>query len=137
MSVIDNLGTSWAPRLLSVLRIVTAFLYMMHGTQKIWAFPGASANRPWTPVDWASLTGASAILELVGGALLLIGLFSRPLAFLLSGHMAFAYFIGHAPRNLWPILNGGELAIMMCFTFLYLSAAGPGPWSVDAARRRA
>ena len=78
----------------------------------------------------------SAVLETVGGALLMLGLFSRPVAFILSGHMAFAYFIGHASRALWPIANGGELAIMFCFTFLYIAAAGPGPWSVDAAIRR-
>ena len=132
MSALDSIGSSWAPRLLSVLRIVTAFLYFCHGTQKMFGFPVAARG----PLDLMSLSGASAVLEVVGGALLMLGLFSRPVAFVLSGHMAFAYLIGHASRGFWPIANGGELAIMFCFTFLYIAAAGPGPWSVDAAMRR-
>ncbi len=83
----------------------------------------------------ASLAGVAAILEAFGGALLLLGLFTRPVAFLLSGEMAVAYFIGHAPQGFWPILNQGHPAILFCFVWLYLSAAGPGPWSVDAVRR--
>ena len=87
-------------------------------------------------VDLFSLSGIAGVLELFGGALLLIGLFTRPVAFLLSGLMAFAYFIAHAPRGFWPIANGGELAIMFCFVFLYLSFAGGGSLSIDVLLRR-
>jgi putative oxidoreductase len=120
------------PRLLSVLRIVTAFLFMSHGLQKVLGLP---VPRP-TPVDLTSLSGIAGILELFGGALLLVGLFSRPVAFLLAGEMAFAYFLAHAPQGFWPLLNRGELAALYCFVFLYLSAAGGGPWSLDALLRR-
>jgi len=129
----STLTTTWAPRVLSILRIVAAFLYIAHGTQKFFGFPGTGTV---PPLDLMSLRGASAVLETFGGALLLVGLFSRPVAFLLSGHMAFAYFISHAPQNFWPILNRGELAIMFCFVFLYIAAAGGGPWSLDALIRR-
>ena len=133
MATSDSLMTVWAPRLLSVLRFVAAFLYFWHGTQKFFGFPAAG---PVPPLDLMTLRGASAVLEVFGGALLMAGLFTRPVAFILSGHMAFAYFIAHAGQNFWPILNRGELAIMFCFVFLYLSAAGGGPWSLDAAFRR-
>jgi putative oxidoreductase len=122
----------WSLRLLSVLRFVTAFLFMSHGLQKVLEFP---VPRP-TPVDLASLSGIAGILELFGGALLLIGLFTRPVAFLLSGEMAVAYFYAHAPQGFWPLLNRGELAALYSFVFLYLAAAGAGPWSVDALLRR-
>src|SRR4029434_113600 len=122
----------WSPRLLSVLRVVTAFLFMSHGLQKVLGLP---EPRP-TPVDLTSLSGTAGIMELVGGALLLIGLFTRPVAFVLSGLMAAAYFIAHAPRGFWPLLNHGELAALYSFVFLYLAAAGGGPWSVDALRGR-
>jgi putative oxidoreductase len=122
----------WSPRLLSVLRVVTAFLFMSHGLQKVLELP---EPRP-TPVDLTSLSGTAGIMELVGGALLLIGLFTRPVAFVLSGLMAAAYFIAHAPRGFWPLLNHGELAALYSFVFLYLAAAGGGPWSVDALRGR-
>jgi putative oxidoreductase len=121
-----------SPRLLSVLRIVTAFLFMMHGVQKYFGFP----TPPRNPTVMWSLSGVAGLMELIGGASLLFGLFSRPVAFLLSGEMAFAYFIAHAPRGFWPQLNGGELAALYCFVFLYLAAAGGGPWSIDAARGR-
>lgn len=124
--------TSWAPQLLSVLRIITAFLFVQHGTQKWLAFPVA---RP-SPTEFWSLSGAAGLLELVGGFLLLFGVFTRPLAFVLSGLMAFAYFIAHAPQAFWPIVNRGELAVLYCFVFLYLAAAGGGPWSVDEWLRR-
>ena len=123
---------SWTPRLLSVLRIVAAFLFVEHGMQK-WL--GLPIPRP-TPTALWSLSGFAGLLELVGGALLLLGLFTRPVAFLLSGLMAFAYFIAHAPQDFWPIVNRGELAVLYCFVFLYLSAAGGGSWSIDRWVRR-
>lgn len=124
----------WAPRLLSMLRIVAAFLFMAHGTQKLLAWPVAE---PRDPVALLSLMGLAGVLEVFGGLLLLLGLFTRPVAFLLAGEMAVAYFTAHAPRGFWPILNGGELAAFYGFLFLYLAATGPGPWSLDALRSRA
>jgi len=122
----------WTPRLLSVLRIATGFLFIEHGTQKWLAFPMPRAN----PTEFWSLGGAAGLLELFGGLLILLGLFTRPIAFVLSGLMAFAYFLAHAPRGFWPILNGGELAALYSFLFLYLAAAGGGPWSLDRWLRR-
>lgn len=121
---------AWRPRVLSVLRIVTGFLYMQHGTQKMFGFPAPQHN----PYDLLSLMGAAGVLEVFGGALILIGLFTRPVAFLLSGEMAFAYFIAHAPRGFWPMLNGGQLAVMWSFLLLYLAFAGGGPWSINNMR---
>jgi len=126
---------SWAPQLLSVLRIVSAFLFMQYGSTKLLGFPAEVMPGGGTAAP-LSLAGIAAILELFGGALLFVGLFTRPVAFLLSGEMAFAYFIGHAPQGIWPILNQGVPAIFFCFLWLYISAAGPGPWSIDAALRR-
>jgi putative oxidoreductase len=126
---------SWTPHLLSVFRIVTAFLFVQYGTGKLLAFPGPLMPGGAT-VPLASLPGVAGALELVGGALVLAGLFTRPAAFVLSGEMAFAYFIGHAPKGFWPVLNQGAPAVFYCFAFLYLSAAGAGPWSLDALRRR-
>jgi putative oxidoreductase len=123
----DSLLADWTPRLLSVLRIVAGFLVVQHGTQKWLAFP---EPRP-TPTVPFSLSGVAGLLELAGGILLLFGLFTRPVAFVLSGLMAFAYFIAHAPTDFWPIVNRGELAVLYCFVFLYLAAAGGGPWSID------
>lgn len=120
--------TQWAPRLLSILRIVTGFLFMQHGARKLF---GVLTAEPGATVPLFSLMGLAGVLEFFGGLLMLIGLFSRPLAFILSGEMAVAYFMAHAPQNFWPILNGGELAALYCFVFLYLSAVGGGPWSVD------
>jgi putative oxidoreductase len=128
---LDNLSTVWAPRMLSILRIVAALIFFEHGTQKLLGFPPI-ANPPAV----MSLSWIAGLLELVGGALLIVGLFTRPVAFILAGEMAFAYFIGHAPRNFFPVLNGGDAAILYCFVFLYISCAGPGPWSVDAMMRR-
>jgi putative oxidoreductase len=125
---------SWAPYLLSVLRIVAAFLFMQVGTAKVFGFPApimpdgglaAAGSLPWI----------AGMLEVIGGSLLLLGLFTRPVAFVLAGEMAFAYFMGHAPQGFWPLLNQGVPAAFYCFLFLYLSAAGPGTWSLDALRR--
>ena len=123
---------NWTPRLLSVLRIVAGFLFVEHGMQKWLAYP---APRPSPTTLW-SMSGVAGVFELVGGLLLLVGLFTRPVAFLLSGLMAFAYFIAHAPQDFWPIVNRGELAALYCFVFLYLAAAGGGPWSIDRWVRR-
>lgn len=123
-----------APYLLSVLRFVAAFSFMTHGAQKLFAVP---ALQPRDPVALLSQAGFAGGLECVGGLLLLIGLFTRPVAFLLSGEMAAAYFLSHAPRSFWPLLNGGEPAVLFCFIWLYLAAAGAGPWSLDALRRSA
>lgn len=126
---------SWAPYLLSILRIVSAFLFMQVGTAKLFAFPAAIMPDGGTaPI--ASLAGIAGILETFGGLFILLGLFTRPVAFVLSGQMAVAYFIGHAPQGFWPVLNQGMPAILFCFLYLYLSAAGPGPWSVDALREK-
>jgi putative oxidoreductase len=125
----------WAPRLLSVLRIVAALIFLEHGTQKLFGFPPRMGGAAMGPAMF-SLLWFAAVIEIVGGVLLLLGLFTRPVAFVLSGEMAFAYFIGHAPRNFFPALNGGDAAILYCFVFLYMAAAGPGPWSLDAARAR-
>ena len=122
-----------APYLQSLLRIVAAAMFIPHGTQKLLAFPVA-APRP--EVALASQPGVAGILEMVGGMLMLLGLFSRPVAFVLSGEMAVAYFLAHAPRGPWPILNGGELAILFCFIWLFFAAAGPGPLSLDAIWRK-
>ena len=132
-----NIGTkwrSWSPYLLSILRIVAAFLFMQFGTAKLFGFPAPIMPGGGT-APLGSLAWFAAVLEAFGGLFLLIGLFTRPVAFLLSGEMAFAYFLGHAPQGFWPVLNQGHPAVLFCFLFLYFSAAGPGPWSVDAMRR--
>jgi putative oxidoreductase len=127
--------SAWAPYLLSVLRIVTAFLFMQYGSTKLLAFPAAIMPGGGT-APLMSLAGVAGFLELVGGGLLLLGLFTRPVAFVLSGEMAFAYFIGHAHNGFWPVLNGGAPAVFFCFLWLYFSSAGAGPWSIDAHRGR-
>lgn len=121
----------WAPRLLSVMRVVAALLFLQHATAKLFGIPHVAM---FDGLRLLSLIGVAGIIELVGGLLLLLGLFSRPAAFVLSGEMAFAYFIAHAPRGVFPILNGGELAALYCFVFLFIAAAGPGVWSLDARR---
>ncbi len=132
MADLNSFYSQWAPRTLSVLRIVTAFLFMQHGGQKLFGFPAPSqAVHPLF-----SLIGMAGILELFGGLLLLIGLLCRPVAFLLSGEMAVAYFMAHGPQGFWPLLNKGELAVMYCFVFFYLFVAGGGSWSVDYLMRR-
>ncbi len=127
--------SSWAPYVLSVVRIIAAFLFLQIGSAKLFAFPAAVMPGGGTAV-LTSLPGVAGALEVVGGALLLVGLFTRPVAFLLSGEMAVAYFIGHGRQGFWPVLNGGGPAISFCFIWLYVSAAGPGPWSIDALRHR-
>lgn len=123
---------AWTPRLLSVMRVITGFLFMQHGGQKILGFPAAQRHA----FDLLSQSGVAGVLELFGGFLIVIGLFTRPVAFLLSGLMAFAYFLVHAPQDFWPLNNGGELAAMYSFVFLYLAAAGGGSWSIDRLRAR-
>jgi len=126
----DRFLSTWNSLVLGLVRVVTAFLFMQHGGQKLFGFPAPQRHE----FDLFSLSGVAGVLELFGGALVLIGLFTRPVAFVLSGLMAFAYFIAHAPQNFWPILNGGELAIMFCFVFFYLAFAGGGSWSLDSLR---
>jgi putative oxidoreductase len=126
---------AWGPRLLSVLRIVAGLQFLQHGTQKFLAIPMRPPTSPNAP-DLLSLYGIQGCLEVVGGVLIILGLFTRPVAFILAGDMAVAYFYSHFPRGFYPALNGGDLAILFCFVFLYLAAAGAGPWSVDANRRR-
>jgi putative oxidoreductase len=124
---------SWGAHLLSILRMIAAFLYIAHGTQKLFGWP---ADEPQRPVELLSLMGLAGVIETFGGLLLLLGLFTRPVAFLLSGEMAAAYFIAHASRGFWPLLNRGELPVIFCFLFLYFAAVGPGPWSLDTALTR-
>ena len=123
--------TALRPHFLSILRIVTGFLLIQHGGQKLLGFPVPMRSE----FDLFTLSGMAGTLELFGGALIIIGLYTRPTAFLLSGLMAFAYFIAHASQGFWPIANKGELAALYCFVFLYFSAAGGGAWSIDSLRR--
>ena len=125
----NELGTAWSPRLLALLRIVTALLFMEHGAQKLLGFPPSGHPGP----GLFTLLWFAGVLELFGGFLVLIGWFTRPVAFLLSGEMAVAYWMVHAPKSIFPALNGGDAAILFCFIFLYLAAAGPGAFSVDGA----
>jgi putative oxidoreductase len=126
----------WAPYLLSALRVVAAFLFVQVGTAKLFALPAAIMPGGGTaPIG--SLPFIAGVLETFGGLLLLLGLFTRPVAFLLSGEMAVAYFHSHAPQGFWPVLNQGTDAALYAFLWLYFSAAGPGPWSIDAIRRPA
>jgi putative oxidoreductase len=127
--------SSWAPRLLSVLRIVAAFVFMTAGTMKLFAFPAGIPPSGGTVPPFSQLW-IGALLEVVGGGLLLVGLFTRPVAFVLSGEMAVAYFQFHAANSFWPTINQGIPAVLYCFVWLYLSAAGAGPWSLDAWRAR-
>ena len=120
---------TWSPRMLSVLRIMTGLLFMEHGMQKFFAFP--SPGPALTP-----LLIVQGLLELVGGILIVIGLFTRPVAFILAGDMAVAYFYAHVPRGFFPQVNMGQLAIMFCFVLLYLFVSGGGAWSVDQQRAR-
>jgi len=117
------------PQILSILRIMTALLLLQHGLSKFFGFPMAMNTPPMFSLFWFA-----GVIEIVGGVLLLIGLFSRWVAFILSGELAIGYFLVHAPKGFYPLTNQGEAAVLFCFIFLYLAAAGPGPWSVDATR---
>jgi putative oxidoreductase len=134
----SDLTSRWialTPYLLSVLRIMAAFLFIQYGTTKLLAWPGAVIPGGGT-LPLMTQGGIAGLLEMVGGGLLLLGLFTRPVAFLLSGEMAFAYFIGHAGQGFWPVLNEGAPAVIFCFVWLFISAAGGGPWSLDTLLRR-
>jgi len=122
----------WAPRVLVALRVIVGLLFLEHGTQKLFGFPPSANSSP----ALLSLDGIQACIEFTGGILIVIGLFTRPVAFILSGDMAVAYFMSHATAGFFPILNRGDAAILYCFVFLYLAVAGGGPWSLDAARQR-
>ncbi len=126
---------SWSGPILSVLRIVTGLLFLAHGTAKLIQWPFVEMFKDGVPL--ASLFGIGGVLEIVGGALIVLGLFTRMTAFVLSGMMAVAYFMFHAPSSFYPIINQGELAVIYSFVFLYLAAAGAGPWSLDAKRATA
>jgi putative oxidoreductase len=123
----------WSPQMRSVLRIVAGLLFVQHGSAKLLHVP---PQPMFAHLQLMSLLGIQGVIELAGGGLLTIGLFSRPVAFILSGDMAVAFFIAHFPRGWLPILNGGDLAVLFCFSFLYLWVAGPGPWSLDALLHR-
>jgi len=136
MRTSPDFALTWAPRAQAVLRIVVAYLFIQHGTSKLFGVPHMAM---FDNLQLMSLTGLAGVLELVGGVLMLIGLLTRPVAFVLSGEMAVAYFIGHASKGqvLMPMLNGGEGAVLFCFIFLFFAAAGAGAWSLDAARGNA
>ena len=131
MSTLDARLHNYSPYVLAVLRIITALLFIAHGTAKLLGFPELGFEPPLF-----SLFGLAGVIEIVGGVLLLLGLFTRPVAFILAGEMAVAYFMAHAPQNFFPILNQGESAVLVCFVFLYLVFAGPGAWSADGMRSR-
>lgn len=120
----------FSPQLLSALRIVSGLLFLAHGTAKLLGFPATEMFAQ--PPEMGSLIWIAGVIELVGGALIALGLFTRPAAFVCSGQMAAAYFIGHASQAMYPVQNGGDAAILFCFVFLYIAAAGPGPWSADS-----
>jgi putative oxidoreductase len=125
---------TWQPRVLALLRITTAYMFLLHGTAKLFGVPAMGKGT----VALASLSGVAGLLEVLGGGLLILGLFTRPVAFVVSGEMAFAYFMGHAIPQGWvlaPLMNRGESAALFCFVFLYLSVAGAGAWSLDRLRR--
>ena len=118
--------STWAGGTMSLLRIVSGLAFMLHGTQKIFGFPGDGSG-----VELMSIFGLAGVLELVGGPLIALGLFTRPTAFILAGEMAIAYLWRHLPNSIWPSENGGELALLFCFIFLFFAAAGPGTWAID------
>jgi putative oxidoreductase len=129
----DALTAVWAPRVLSILRIVSALLFLEHGTMKLFAFP---AGMPGAPHPMPPLELAAGVIEIAAGGLMALGLFTRAAAFVASGEMAVAYFLAHAPRGFWPALNLGDLAVLWCFLFFFFVFSGAGPWSLDAVVRR-
>ncbi len=132
MAFFDS-ASRWQPQALAILRIVTGLCFLAHGVVKIFGFPdGAMPGQQ----EIASFMGFAGLLELIGGALIILGLFTRPTAFVLSGMMAVAYWMAHAPQGPFPVANGGDAAILYCFVFLYLVTSGPGAWSLDGARKR-
>ena len=136
MNLFDPARERWTDLFLSLLRVVAALILMQHGSQKLFHFPPSGAPGPVAPLVLMSQNGLAGVLEFFGGMMLLLGLFTRPVAFILSGEMAVAYFQVHAPRAFLPIVNRGELAVILCFVFLYLVFAGAGSWSVDGLIRR-
>ena len=130
---ITIIPAAWAPRLLSVFRIMAGLMLLEHGTAKLFKFPIVTTM---ASLNLSTIPGIAGFFELIGGALLVVGFLTRPAAFIMSGMTAVAYFYAHAPCGFFPILNGGELAVIYAFSLLYLCAAGPGPWSVDAARQK-
>jgi putative oxidoreductase len=132
---LDSTAARYAPHAQALLRIVSGFLFMMHGTAKLFHVPHVAM---YDGVTLMSLLGLAGVIEMVGGALLIVGLFTRITAFVLSGEMAVAYFMAHASKGnpLMPLLNQGEPAVLFCFIFLFLAAAGAGAWSIDARRSR-
>ena len=136
MNLFDPARERWTDLFLSLLRVVAALILMQHGSQKLFHFPPSGAPGPVAPLVLMSQNGLAGVLEFFGGMMLLLGLFTRPVAFILSGEMAVAYFQVHAPRAFLPIVNRGELAVILCFVFLYLVFAGGGSWSVDGLIRR-
>ena len=130
MNAIEKIMSPWQGQLLSVLRIISGLLLLQHGLMKLFSFPGPFMRA----VATGELIWFAGLIELIGGLCLIVGFQTRLTAFICAGLMAFAYFMGHAGRGFYPILNGGNLAILYCFVFLYISAAGPGPWSLDAKR---
>ncbi len=130
---LDQMTATWASRMLSVLRIVSGLLFLQHGTAKYFKFPYV---KMFDGMQVWSLSGIGGLLELIGGVLLILGFYTRSVAFILSGEMAIAYWVFHAPKYWAPIVNGGELAALYCFVFLYLAFAGAGAWSVDNAMEK-
>ena len=124
---------SWAPEILSVVRFIAGAFFVLYGTTKLFGWPAEVMPGGGT-APLASLAGVAGAIELVGGVFMLLGLITRPVAFILSGEMAVAYFYAHFPQGFWPVLNGGVDAVLYCFLWLYISAAGAGPWSLDARR---
>ncbi len=129
-----SLRLAWEPRVLSILRIVVGLLYLEHGLNKLLDFPPTPTHMPYRL--FSLVPGLAGPLELFGGLLIALGLFTRPVAFILSGEMAFAYFMANAPRSFFPFLNGGDAAILYCFIFLYFAVVGGGVWSLDRWRSR-
>jgi putative oxidoreductase len=131
--MLEQVRAAWAPRVLSLLRIMTGLLFVQHGLAKYFQFPHVAA---FDNIQFASMPGVGGLVELVCGALVTVGLFTPIAAFLASGEMAVAYFMAHAPRGFFPLLNGGSLAVLYCWVFFYLAFAGGGSWSLDTVMRK-